>query len=746
MFIRKNISSLIVDSHATVLSALKKIEQNKRKIVYIVDKHNRLIGSFADGDFRRSLIAQEKCDLNTTVDFFVNTKCTSLPIDSEPSVIELALKSNNISIPLVDTDNHIIAVAESGAKFFEVSDRRISEEDPAFIIAEIGNNHQGCVRTAKKLVELAADAGVDCVKFQMRDMKVLYGESSVDGHDLGSQYTLDLLKKYQLTNEQMFEVFDHCKEHRVIPLCTPWDTSSLGTLETYGFDAYKVSSADFTNYQLLTELAATGKLMICSTGMSTEHEIRSTVKFLEQHKASFILLHCNSTYPTPLKDINLKYLSTLKNISNTVVGYSGHERGWSIPVAAVAMGAKVIEKHFTLDKSQEGNDHKVSLLPSELSQMVHDIRAVEEALGHDHYRELTQGELINRQVLAKSVYAIRNMVPGEVVNKEDVYVRAPGNGIQPNRLHHLLGKRIQRVILKDEAFRESDISGILKKKNIYTFNRPVGIPVRYHDYRELTREVKLDFVEFHLSYADMEQDLAKHLDFDAQMGLAVHAPELFPNDHLLDLASFDKDYRKQSIVYLERVVAHTHQLKSFFPKTASPVIVVNVGGWNSNRFLSREEVLEKYQLVKSSLRQVDQSGVKLAIQTMPPFPWHFGGQSHHSLFVTADDCVNFCAESDVSICLDLSHSMMACNYYGHSIYEFVEKVAPYTSHFHIADAKGVDGEGIQIGRGDIDFKRIGKIIDDNAPGVQFIPEIWQGHNNNGEGFWNALAYLESKFN
>jgi N-acetylneuraminate synthase len=745
MFIRKNISPLIVDSDASILSVLKKIEQNKRKLVYVVDDNNSLIGSFADGDFRRLLIEQESCDLNASVGPFVNLDCYSIPFGADSSILRVALESKGFSIPLVDEFNRIIAVAELGAKFFDIAGRRISEEDPTYIIAEIGNNHQGCLATAKKLVELAAATGVDCVKFQMRDMRALYGEGSTDSHDLGSQYTLDLLKKYQLSNEQMFEVFDHCKEQGVTPLCTPWDVKSLARLEGYGFDAYKVSSADFTNYELLAAIAETGKLMICSTGMSTEEEIRSTVDFLERHKASFILLHCNSTYPTPYKDVNLKYLTSIRRISNTLVGYSGHERGWSVPVAAVALGAKVIEKHFTLDKSQEGNDHKVSLLPNELSEMVKDIRAVEQALGHDRYRELTQGELMNREVLAKSLYATRDILPGEVVMEEDVCVRGPGNGIQPNRIYQLLGKKMQRAIAKNEVFFEADISGLVKKKSRYSFTRPVGIPVRYHDYRELTRDVELDFVEFHLSYADMKLDLTRYLEYDAQMGFAVHAPELFPNDHLLDLASFNPEYRAQSIKHLQRVVEHTRQLKRFFPKTDYPVIVVNAGGWNTDRFWSREEVAEKYELVKTALAQIDSSGVELAIQTMPPFPWHFGGQSHHSLFVLADDCVEFAQAADVSICLDLSHSMMACNYYETSIYEFVEKVAPYTSHFHIVDAKGVDGEGIQIGHGDVDFGRVSQLIDRFAPGVQFIPEIWQGHNNNGEGFWHALAYLESKF-
>lgn len=744
MFIRKNITSLIIDDNSTVLATLKRIERNKRKLVYVVDDQNVLLGSFADGDFRRLVIELPEVKLEAPIRELVNEDCFSLPYASEHSVIAAALEERNHSIPLMDNHGRLVAVAEQGAKFFEVAGRRISREDPVFIIAEIGNNHQGSLKAAKAMVELAAASGVDCVKFQMRDMRELYGDGGVENHDLGSQYTLDLLKRFQLTKSEMTEVFDHCKSFGVIPLCTPWDIKSLSSLEEYGFDAYKVASADFTNYELLEAVADTGKLMICSTGMSTEKEIRSAINFLERRKASFILLHCNSTYPTPYKDVNLKYINRLQELSSTLVGYSGHERGFSIPLAAVALGAKVIEKHFTLDKSQEGNDHKVSLLPDELAALVSGIRAIEESLGSDQYRELSQGELINRETLAKSLYASTDLKSGQSVKESDVYIRAPGNGIQPNRLGDLIGKTLTRDVLANSPFFETDISGAVIKRKSYNFRRPYGIPVRYHDFRELTRGVELDFVEFHLSYADLDLDVSKYLQIDAKLGFAVHAPELFANDHLLDLGSFDDSYRRQSIEHLEAVIEHTRLLKTFFTKTEKPVIVVNAGGWNTERFLSEQEAREKYDLVGSALLEIDTSGVNIAIQTMPPFPWHFGGQSHHSLFVAADEIVDFWKSTGIGICLDLSHSMMACNYFGTSIFEFVKKVAPLSTHLHIVDAKGSDGEGIQIGHGDVDFTRVGRLLDEFAPNVQFIPEIWQGHADGGAGFWSALAYLETK--
>jgi N-acetylneuraminate synthase len=184
-------------------------------------------------------------------------------------------------------------------------------------------------------------------------------------------------------------------------------------------------------------------------------------------------------------------------------------------------------------------------------------------------------------------------------------------------------------------------------------------------------------------------------------------------------------------------------LKLFFPKTELPVIILNAGGWDNDRFLSQDEKFVRYSLVSKSLKSVDLSGVEIAIQTMPPFPWHFGGQSHHNLFLCADEIVTFCESNPkIKICLDISHTMMACNYYGWSLDEFIAKTGRYVSHLHVVDAKGSDGEGIEIGKGDVDFWSTKKMLSKFCPEIQFIPEVWQGHKNGGEGFWTALNFLE----
>ena len=237
----------------------------------------------------------------------------------------------------------------------------LDESSPTFVIAEIGNNHNGDIGLAKTLVDHAVAAKADCVKFQMRHMKALYRNTSqaqAADEDLGTQYVLDLLNRFQLTDAELFEVFDYCKERGILPMCTPWDLSSLRALEQYGIPAYKVASADLTNHDLLEALARTGKTLVLSTGMSEESEIIEASRLLRGSGAPTVLLHCNSTYPAPFHDLNLRYLEGLKEISGGLVGYSGHERGYHAVLAAVALGARVIEKHITTDRALEGNDHK----------------------------------------------------------------------------------------------------------------------------------------------------------------------------------------------------------------------------------------------------------------------------------------------------------------------------------------------------------------------------------------------------
>ena len=745
MIISKNISGYIFSQHMSIKAALAHLDSSALQILFLVDQKGLLSGVVTDGDIRRWLLEQAEGDLSQSISIVAPKEYVSALKGSRLSELKSVLSTDKKQIPLIDDKGYLVGVLTEKSTSINIGGKNIGENFPTYIIAEIGNNHQGSLDHAKKLIEMAASAGVDSVKFQMRSMIKLYGDEvqkDNNSWDLGAQYTSDLLSKYQLSDEDLFTAFDYCKSLNVEPICTPWDLESLEKLENYGLAAYKVASADFTNHELLKAVAETNLPMICSTGMCTEEEIVSGTELLKDHGAQCILLHCNSTYPTPYKDVNLNYLKKLKEYGFDI-GYSGHERGGFIPLAAVSLGACVIEKHITLDKSQEGNDHKVSLLQEELSQMVTQIRDLDVSMGNDQSRVISQGELMNREVLAKSLYAKSDIVSGEKITREMIGIKSPGQGLQPNNMELLIGQTSNRFINQGNFFYQSDLENVVVRKNKYIFNRSYGIPVRYHDFENLSSTVKLDFVEFHLSYQDLTLKPSDFIAEQHSLSFTVHAPELFEGDHILDLCSLDDDYRQASIRNLNKVIDHCALISECFPnENLPPILVLNAGGWNQNGFIEPERKDLLYGILQESLAKVDIDRVQLAIQTMPPFPWHFGGQSYHNLFVNPKEIREFCELTNQKICLDISHSMMACNYFGWNLDTFIEEIGDHVIYLHVVDALGSDGEGIQIGEGDVNFTKLAKVLNSSCSKAPFIPEVWQGHKDNGAGFWNALEFLE----
>lgn len=748
MIIDSNIKKYVRYYEESIQNAVKHLTETKGAIICAVNEHNLLKGVFTRGDLMRWLLSNEVADLKAPLSsllkddyIFVNEKD---PVDRIESLLEKVAY-----IPVIDGSHHLVGVARHRDKKMQIAERNISEDDPVFIIAEIGINHNGDFELARKLIDASVEAGADCAKFQMRDLASLYsnaGNPDDSRENLGSQYTLDLLSRFELPADQMLKLFDYCKQKGIIPLCTPWDESSLKILEDYGMEAYKVSSADMTNHYLLDALLKTKKPLICSTGMADEVEIKDTIALLKEGAAQYILLQCNSTYPAPYKDVNLKYMNRLQTLGDCLVGYSGHERGYHIPVAAVAMGAKVIEKHITMDKTMEGNDHKVSLLPHEFKSMVDSIRQLEESIGTDNPRQITQGERMNRSNLAKSLVINCDLNEGDEITEEMIEVKSPGRGLQPNYAKSLIGRNAKRNFKKGDFFYPADLEDDIIKPRFYKFKRPFGVPVRYHDYKVLMKDTNPDFLEFHLSYKDMDQDLHKYFDtIYKDIGLVVHSPDLFTGDHLLNLASDDPEHRKRSVAELQRVVHITKELHKYFPAWETPLIVVSLGGFSSDGFVDRSERPAMYERIADSLDQIDKDGVEIIGQTLPPFPWYFGGQLYLNLFVDAVDTAEFSKKYGHRLCLDISHSKLACNHFNWSFKEFVDTLGPYIAHLHIVDAAGVDSEGIQIDEGEVDFTALGTQLESLAPHASFIPEIWQGHENDGEGFWVALSRLEGKF-
>lgn len=324
-----------------------------------------------------------------------------------------------------------------------------------FIIAEAGVNHNGSIDVAKKLIDVAYEAGCDAVKFQTfkaenivtrAAKKAEYQIANTDREE--SQY--EMIKKLELGLEDHKKLIEYCNMKGIMFLSTPFDEESVEMLECLGVGIYKIPSGEITNKPLIKKIAKKIKPIILSTGMSLLEEIEEALAWIyEEGNVDVTLLHCTSNYPTRMDDVNLKAMITLREEFKVKVGYSDHTLGIEVAVAAVALGADVIEKHFTLDKSMDGPDHKASLSPEELENMTKSIRNIECALG-DGIKTLRHSEILIRDVVRKSIVSKENIKKGEKLAKGNITLKRPGIGIKPKYLENIIGLRAKQDIAADE--------------------------------------------------------------------------------------------------------------------------------------------------------------------------------------------------------------------------------------------------------------------------------------------------------
>jgi len=343
---------------------------------------------------------------------------------------------------------------------FEINGRNIGFGEPCYIIAEIGINHNGDILIAKKLIDVAVDIGADAVKFQKRNLESIYQKDILDDPTLDSQGTeilIDVLKEVEFDEKNFIELKNYCKEKEITFLCTPWDIPSVDFLEKLNVSAYKIASADMTNLPLISYISKFKKPMIISTGMSMMDEIEKTVNFVKEKHATFSLLHCNSTYPSPVELLNLSLIPVLQKKFNVPIGYSGHESSILPSLTAANMGAVIIERHITLDKKMEGIDQASSLEPDEFKTLIQNIRESEKAKGVPN-KKMTRGEVLQREVLGKSIVCSNPISKGELFSENNIEIRTPARGLSPQYFYEIIGKSSNRDIKKGDYIQENDLS------------------------------------------------------------------------------------------------------------------------------------------------------------------------------------------------------------------------------------------------------------------------------------------------
>ena len=341
----------------------------------------------------------------------------------------------------------------------EINGTKIGFDEPCYIIAEIGINHNGDLSLAKKLIDTAINSGVNAVKFQKRNLESIYLKEILENPTLDSQGTeilIDVLSEVEFSDEDFKKIVNYCKEKNITFLCTPWDIKSVDFLEKLDVPAYKIASADLTNFPLLHYIAKLKKPMIISTGMSNLEEIEKTVNFVKKENVPIILLHCNSTYPSPVELLNLNLIPKLREKFNVPIGYSGHESIIVPSITAANLGSVIIERHITLDKTMKGIDQSASLEPDEFKQLVQFIRDSEKSRGSS-LKKMTRGEILQREVLGKSIVCSSNMKKGEVFSSKNIQAKTPARGLSPQYYFDLIGKTSLRDIKKGEYLQHEDL-------------------------------------------------------------------------------------------------------------------------------------------------------------------------------------------------------------------------------------------------------------------------------------------------
>ncbi len=554
----------------------------------------------------------------------------------------------------------------------KIGDQLVGDGHPTYVIAEIGVNHNGILALALELIDVAVSAGADAVKFQKRKLDNLYAKKYLDNANAGEKtlrYLLPILQQVELSDDAYYEITEYCRKKKITFLASAFDSESADFLDTLGVPAYKVASADLTNLPLLDHLAQKGKPMILSTGMSRMEEVEITVDFLKERHVQFALLHCNSTYPAAFEDINLRFMNQLRRFG-VPIGYSGHERGIAVSTVASALGASIIERHVTLDRTMDGPDHAASLEPQGFQKMVRDIRQVSMALGTGEEKFISRGEILNREVLGKSLVATRRIIPGENITREMIAVKGPALGLSPQHYTRLLGRTAERIIEEDEPFLDRDLGEYFSLDMEHLLPMEYGFTVRFRDYEELLA-YQPRMLEFHFTDQDLDED---YTGGKQDLKLVVHAPEFWERT-LVDLCSLDERQRSASRDLMQKTIDLTRRMAPYFRTDGNnlPKVIIHPGAMSLDHPITNHAVL--YENLRRSIQEIDHQGVELLLENLPPHPWYFGGQWLTNAFMDAYEIRDFITSMDLSMCFDTSHSKLYCNWAHVDFYEQVQAAA-----------------------------------------------------------------------
>lgn len=599
---------------------------------------------------------------------------------------------------------------------------------PIKIIAEIGINHNGEKDIARQLIDASSKAGVQCIKFQYRNIDRTY---SGNKNEIGDEILDTEIRRSYLCPSDLNELCSYGKSLGLevgISFFIVEDINDFdGSLSNYDF--FKVPSPELKNVELINRLLSLGRSLFISTGAHDEQAIEETFHALNGD--NWNPFHCISNYPTELFNSRLGYLKYLQKKWERPVGYSSHESDWRACIAALALGARWIERHITLDKAMNGLDHTTSSTLEEFTELVIYAKYADSMLGGDGPRLANQGERINLQNLGRSYHIIKPIKAGSVLMDDAISYRSPATGIGMNQIKNFVGKKLVREGFVGQPLSESlfAVTTELTADQIEFLNvNKVSLPARFHDLPKIRESFPIQNFEMHLSYTE----LSSHIDaslFRAGERYSIHLPDYISSTELINPFSKNESIREKSIKIFESSLTLANYL---FELTGVRVPLV------SSLSVVDDGIENFYKNCKALTRKYSNASIELTYQTLPPFAWYFGGSVPLNAYCSPLDWT-YIAEMEIPITLDLSHLIMGCNFYHADLKNAIDQLLPTTKHIHLSLADGVDGEGIGFSELSIQNKElILQIL--SIPQVKVI-EVWQGHLNEFMGFRDSISQL-----
>jgi N-acetylneuraminate synthase len=598
------------------------------------------------------------------------------------------------------------------------------------VIAEIGINHDGDMLKAKRLIQAASHSGCKGIKFQYRNLNTAYAS---EAKEIGDEIILSQIQRTYLTAENILELRNFARDLGLetgISFFTVEDLLDFNDL-ALDFDFFKIPSAELMNIELILALLKTTKQVYISVGMHSEREIESTFNQIENY-TNWIPMHCISNYPVADHNVSLGYISFLKRKWNREVGYSSHDEYWENNLVALSLGASVIERHITESQSALGLDHSSSSTQEQFEKIVEYATKIDDLIKGDAARVPNQGELLNKQNLGRSYYARQTMSEGTTLTLKDYSYRSPQVGIGIEEAQRFVGTALSAEIKSGEALLPRHIGAIneeLTVKSIeFAQELKISIPVRLSDYREIRQKIPVGAYEFHLSFKEVESEI---LDFETSMldKFSVHLPDYINSTTLIDPFSKNPEIRRKSRDCIRTLFQFSEKLGK---QTSTVVpIVASLAGIGIKRS-------EYYSNVKELFQEFSSEYAVLTLQWLPPFAWYFGGSVKLTNMCESKD-LEYLIDSRIPVTLDTSHLILGKNCFGFDAIEMIENLLPNIVHWHISDALGADGEGMQLGDGEGENR---EIIRDalTRKGLKVI-EVWQGHFNDYNGFKVAINRL-----